>query len=106
MPRKITVERVGSAGMELLSDAEIDAGLAGLSGWRRQGDALVRVFDRGDFVGAVEFVNAITPLAEAANHHPDVAISWKDVTITLTTHSAGGVTQNDLALAAQIDGVI
>ncbi|MGH2907144.1 MAG: 4a-hydroxytetrahydrobiopterin dehydratase [Solirubrobacterales bacterium] len=89
--------------MGLLPDNEIAEGLVALPGWSRDGDAIVRVFDRGNFVGAVDFLNRITPIAEAANHHPDVAISWKDVTVTLTTHSAGGITGNDLALAAQID---
>ena len=68
-----------------------------------QGDALVRVFDRGDFVGAAKFLNAIVPIAEAANHHPDVQISWKDVTISLFTHSEGRVTEADFKLAHQID---
>lgn len=91
--------------MEVLNDTEIADGLAQLPEWAREGDAIVRVFDRGNFVGAVEFLNQITPIAESANHHPDVAISWKDVTVTLTTHSAGGITANDLALAGQIDDV-
>lgn len=79
------------------------------SGWEHVqtggGDKLVKEFDRGDFKGAVAFLNAILPVAEAANHHPDVEISWKTVTITLTTHSDGGVTEKDRALADQIDGL-
>jgi 4a-hydroxytetrahydrobiopterin dehydratase len=79
------------------------------SGWEHVqtggGDKLVKEFDRGDFKGAVAFLNAILPVAEAANHHPDVAISWKTVTITLSTHSEGGVTEKDRALADQIDGL-
>jgi len=79
------------------------------SGWEHVqtggGDKLVKEFDRGDFKGAVAFLNAILPVAEAANHHPDVEISWKTVTITLTTHSEGGVTEKDRALADQIDGL-
>jgi 4a-hydroxytetrahydrobiopterin dehydratase len=70
------------------------------------GDALVRVFDRGDFKGSVAFVNEILPLAEAANHHPDVEINWKDVTVTLSTHSEGGVTDKDFALAREIDALV
>lgn len=70
-----------------------------------QGDALVRSFDRGDFVGAVDFVNAITPAAESAGHHPDLQISWKDVTVTLFTHSEGRVTEKDFALAREIDAL-
>jgi len=91
--------------MALLSDEDISESLAGLPEWRREGDAIVRVFDRGDFVGAVEFLNSIVPVAEAANHHPDVAISWKDVTVTLSTHSEGGVTGADIELASEIDAL-
>lgn len=69
------------------------------------GGALVKQFDRRDFVGAVKFVDAIVPLAEAAAHHPDVAIRWKNVTITLTTHDEGGVTDRDVALAREIDAI-
>lgn len=70
------------------------------------GEKLVRQFDRGDFKGSVAFVNAILPLAEAANHHPDVEINWSTVTVTLTTHSEGGaVTGKDRALAAEIDAL-
>ncbi|MBI2690758.1 MAG: 4a-hydroxytetrahydrobiopterin dehydratase [Solirubrobacterales bacterium] len=79
------------------------------SGWEYVqtggGDKLVKEFDRGDFRGAVAFLNAILPVAEAAGHHPDVEISWKTVTITLSTHSEGGVTDKDRALADQIDGL-
>jgi 4a-hydroxytetrahydrobiopterin dehydratase len=87
---------------ELLSDDVVDAELSGLS-WSREGDELVKVVTRSDFVDAVRFVDAVVPLAEEANHHPDVAISWNKVTLRLTTHDAGGLTQLDLDLAAQID---
>lgn len=68
------------------------------------GEKLFKQFDRGDFKGSVAFLNEILPLAEAANHHPDIEISWATVSVTLTTHSEGGaVTEKDHALAAQID---
>jgi 4a-hydroxytetrahydrobiopterin dehydratase len=60
---------------------------------------------RQDFAGALAFVNAVGELAEARNHHPDIAISWNKVTLTLSTHSAGGLTQADLDLAAAIDAI-
>lgn len=91
--------------MGTLEDAVVATELDDLVGWQRVGDAIQRVFDRGDFVGAVEFVNAIVPMAEAANHHPDIAISWKDVTVTLSTHSEGGLTAKDFSLAREIDGL-
>lgn len=91
--------------MAVLDDAVVATRLDDLAQWRREGDAIVRVFDCGDFVGAVEFVNKLVPVAEAANHHPDVAISWKNVTVTLSTHSEGGLTEKDFALANEIDSL-
>jgi 4a-hydroxytetrahydrobiopterin dehydratase len=91
--------------MARLSDEEIDGRLEGLDGWERHGDAIRKSYDRGDFKGSVGFVNALTPVAEEMNHHPDVAISWKDVEVTITTHSEGGLTENDFELARRIDEV-
>lgn len=88
--------------MDRLDDDAVRAGLGGLS-WERHGDALVKVVTKGDFAQAMAFVNAVAELAEAANHHPDIAISWNKVTLTLSTHDAGGITQKDLDLARQID---
>ena len=90
--------------MAVLSDQDVQARLDGLEGWERDGDAIVRQFEFKDFVGSVDFVNRITPLAEAMNHHPDLAISWNKVTVTLSTHSEGGLTENDFELASKIDG--
>lgn len=84
---------------------DVDAALAGLD-WERQGDVLVKVVRRDDFVGALAVVNAVGELAEAADHHPDIDIRWNTVTLRLTTHSAGGLTAKDLALAAEIDGLL
>jgi 4a-hydroxytetrahydrobiopterin dehydratase len=89
---------------ERLSDSDVAEGLAGLA-WSRQGDELVKVVKRKDFVEAIKFVNELADLAEAANHHPDIAISWNTVTLRLSTHDAGGLTQLDLDLAAQIDSL-
>jgi 4a-hydroxytetrahydrobiopterin dehydratase len=81
--------------------------LAELSGWRVE-DAddhaqLVKRFRFPDFVSAVGFVNQITPLAEAEQHHPDLLVSWGQVRVQLWTHTAGGLTENDFVLAAKID---
>jgi 4a-hydroxytetrahydrobiopterin dehydratase len=75
------------------------------SPWSREGDELVLVVRRADFAGALSFVNAVGSLAEAADHHPDIDIRWNTVTLRLSTHSAGGLTEKDLALAAQIEGL-
>jgi 4a-hydroxytetrahydrobiopterin dehydratase len=91
--------------MALLSDSEIEKRLAGLAGWERRGEAIARQFDRGDFVGSVEFVDSLVEPAEEMNHHPDLEISWSKVTVTLSTHSEGGLTENDFELAAKIDAL-
>jgi 4a-hydroxytetrahydrobiopterin dehydratase len=88
-----------------LSDSEIDARLSEHPGWSRVGAAIQKSFKRGDFVGSVNFVNALTKPAEEMNHHPDLAISWDEVTVTLSTHSDGGVTASDFELAAKIDAL-
>lgn len=91
--------------MALLSESEIEQKLAGLPGWERRGDAIAKQFDRGNFVGSVEFVASLVAPAEAMNHHPDLEISWATVTVTLSTHSEGGLTGNDFELAATIDAL-
>jgi 4a-hydroxytetrahydrobiopterin dehydratase len=91
--------------MARLSDEEITQRLGDVDGWERDGDAIVKRFDRGDFKGSVAFVNALTPQAEEMNHHPDLEISWSKVTVRITTHSEGGLTASDFELAARIDGV-
>jgi 4a-hydroxytetrahydrobiopterin dehydratase len=91
--------------MARLSDAEIDERLGGLEGWERSGEAIVKQFDNGDFKGSVDFVSRLTPEAEDMNHHPDLEISWKTVTVTISTHSEGGLTENDFELARRIDAL-
>ena len=89
--------------MALLGSDEIEAMLADLDGWERRGDAIVKSFERGDFVGSVRFVDSLVEPAEAMGHHPDVAISWATVTVTISTHSEGGLTAADFELAAKIE---
>ena len=91
--------------MALLSDAEIEERLAGLSGWTRAGDAIEKSFKREDFVGSVRFVSSLVEPAEAMSHHPDLEISWDTVTVTLSSHSEGGLTAADFELAAKIDAL-
>jgi 4a-hydroxytetrahydrobiopterin dehydratase len=90
---------------ELLTDEEIEAKLGELDGWSREGGAITKSFDEGDFVGSVEFVRRITGPAEEMGHHPDLSISWSEVKITITSHSAGGLTANDFELADRIDAL-
>jgi 4a-hydroxytetrahydrobiopterin dehydratase len=89
--------------MALLTDEQISERLAALDGWRREGDAIAKSFDRGDFVGSVEFVRSLVEPAEGIGHHPDLAISWATVEVTITSHSEGGLTANDFELASKVD---
>ena len=88
-----------------MSDDEVKDQLAQLGGWEREGDALAREFEFANFVGSVDFVNRLTPVAEEMNHHPDLSISWNKVRVSLSTHSEGGITENDFKLAAKIDSL-
>ncbi len=88
---------------DLLTDAEVDERLAKLDGWAREGDTITRSFDNGDFMGSVEFVRRIAAPAEEMGHHPDLAISWNEVRVSITSHSAGGLTASDFELAGRID---
>jgi 4a-hydroxytetrahydrobiopterin dehydratase len=91
--------------MALLGDNEIEAKLAELDGWERRGDAIAKAFDRGDFVGSVRFVDSLVAPAEEMGHHPDLEISWSTVTVTISTHSEGGLTAADFELATKIDAL-
>ena len=90
---------------DLLSDDEIQSRLSELEGWEREGDAITKTFERGDFVGSVEFVKALVAPAEGMNHHPDLEISWDKVTVSITNHAAGGLTAADFELAGKIDAL-
>ena len=89
--------------MALLDEGEVRRGLEG-SPWRREGDAIVRDRAFADFAEALAFVNRVAEAAEAANHHPDILLhGWRHVRLTLSTHSAGGLTDADLRLAAELE---
>jgi len=91
--------------MALLSQAEVESRLAELQGWSRSGEAIEKQFKRDDFAGSVAFVSSLVEPAEGINHHPDLAISWDTVTVTISTHSEGGLTAADFELAAKIDAL-
>ena len=94
-----------SVGVDLLSDQEITAALTGLPGWARSGDSITTTVEHADFRAAILYTGAVAYLAEAANHHPDILIQWNKVTLTLSTHSAGGLTGADMALAQRINAL-
>lgn len=89
----------------LLTDHEITLKLQQLKQWSLSGKEIRKTFDLKDFVHAMGFVNSVALLAEKANHHPDIDIRWNRVTLSLSTHSAGGLTQKDFDLAGAIDAI-
>ena len=89
-----------------LSNADIKKKLTRLKGWQHKGNAITKEFTLAGFTGAAKFIARIAPIANAMDHHPDVQLyRYKRVKIILTTHSAGGITQNDFDLAAKIDAL-
>jgi 4a-hydroxytetrahydrobiopterin dehydratase len=91
--------------MDLLSDDEIAERLTALEGWERDGDAIAKTFENRDFVGSVEFVRRLVEPAEDMGHHPDLEVSWDKVTVSITNHAAGGLTEADFELAGRIDAL-
>jgi 4a-hydroxytetrahydrobiopterin dehydratase len=92
--------------MAVLSDEQVDAALPELAGWERAEGLLRRKVKFPTFLAGIDAVGRVAERAEAADHHPDIDIRWRTVTFMLVTHSAGGITENDLAMARQINEVI
>jgi 4a-hydroxytetrahydrobiopterin dehydratase len=90
---------------QLLTNDEISSRLEGLP-WRREGEQIVRDLKFSDFRGAIGFVDRVADAAEEANHHPDILIhGWNKVRLSITNHSAGGLTNADFELAGRIDTI-
>lgn len=89
--------------MALLSDDQISAALTDLPGWTRESDSLRRAVTFGSFLDGIDAVRRIAEHAESVDHHPDIDIRWRTVTFVLSTHSEGGITEKDVALARAID---
>lgn len=87
----------------LLSDNEIATGLRELPDWTRTGTSISRTVEAPSFLAGIDLVRRVADSAERVDHHPDIDIRWRRVTFTLSTHSEGGLTRKDLALAGQID---
>lgn len=90
--------------MSKLGEMDIDRLLKALPEWGRVGESIQRTFKLANFVEAMQFVNRVAQQAEVMQHHPDILIRWNLVTLTLTTHDAGGLTQKDFDLAKICDG--
>jgi 4a-hydroxytetrahydrobiopterin dehydratase len=89
--------------MKKLTVIQIKSALAKVPDWKKSGATISRTFQFKDFPKAVKFVNAVAKIAEQAWHHPDIDIRWNKVTLTLTTHDAGGLTAKDFALAKKFN---
>ena len=89
-----------------LSEPEITAALASIPGWSFSGKAIERTYKFSDFVAALAFVNQVAAAAEQANHHPDIAIHYNQVTLSLWSHDSAGVTKRDLKMAATINAIL
>ena len=94
-----------TTGQVKLAEPQIILALAALPDWKRNGDVIARTFEFKDFSAAMDFTNAVAALAEQAQHHPDIDVRWNKVTLALTTHNAGGLTEKDFALARQCDAL-
>lgn len=90
----------------LLSEADVAHELASVPEWRREGAEIVRTLSFPSYMAGINFVNEAARVAEEANHHPDIHIGWRKVTLRLSTHSKGGLTGLDFALARRIDRVV
>lgn len=86
-----------------MSKEEAQALLERVGGWKLKENRIQKIYTFKDFKESMEFVNRVADLAEEEGHHPDIAISWNKVTLTLTTHAIGGLSQNDFILAAKIN---
>jgi len=88
---------------ERLSDIAIQRELGKLPGWSRRGDVITKTYQFPDFMTGIDFVVAIAKAADAADHHPDIDIRYTKIVCSLSTHSAGGITQKDLDMAAEVE---
>jgi 4a-hydroxytetrahydrobiopterin dehydratase len=89
--------------LPMMNNEKIQAGLVAVPKWKCDGQIISRTYEFEDFVAAMKFVNAVAALAEQAQHHPDIDVRWNKVTLGLTTHDAGGLTEKDFALAHECD---
>ena len=91
--------------MKTLTAAQIKTSLASVADWKKKGASITRTFQFKDFPAAIKFVDALAKIAEREWHHPDIDIRWNKVTLTLSTHDAGGLTGKDFSLAKKFDAL-
>lgn len=97
---------IAGCSMALLNEKKIAAKLASVKGWKQKNNEIYRTFTFKDFVRAMGFVQSVAIIAEKEDHHPDIDIRWNKVTLVLSTHSEGGITEKDFSLAVLINSLI
>jgi 4a-hydroxytetrahydrobiopterin dehydratase len=102
---RLSIEKFASPPVLKVDEAKAILALSALPQWQRTGEIISRTFEFKDFPAAMKFVNNVAELAELAQHHPDIDVRWNKVTLALTTHDAGGLTEKDFALAKQLDAL-
>ena len=91
---------------DLLEDEDLSAGVKKCPEWESEKKAITRTFEFEEFMDGIDFVNSVADIAEEAQHHPDIRINYTKVTLKLTTHDAGGVTEADVELAQRVDNLV
>ena len=91
--------------MAVLSSREVEDKIKDLEGWEVSGNEIRKVYEMKNFIDSIGFVNKVAILAEKADHHPDILIKYSKVSISLSTHSEGGITEKDFNLASQVDEI-
>ena len=91
--------------MKKLSQRQVDSRLVKLPQWSQNGDAIQRTFQFENFVGRMRFFNSVAEAAERVQHHPDILVRWNKVTLTLSTHDVGGISEKDMTFAANADQI-
>ena len=94
------------AGAPRLSDTEVSAALAALPGWMRSSDRIEKTFRFADYYRTIAFVNAVASIAHREDHHPDLEVHYDRCVVAWSTHSAAGITQNDLICAAKVEALV
>ncbi|MEM7699173.1 MAG: 4a-hydroxytetrahydrobiopterin dehydratase [Verrucomicrobiota bacterium] len=91
---------------DLIEETEIESLMKKIPEWDREDKELVRIFEFDEFMEGIDFVNGVADIAEESNHHPDIDIRWCTITMRLTTHDEGGLTELDFEMAGKIDTLV
>lgn len=106
MAKKTGTTQMATPGVGRLTEGQLKDAMLSRPEWAETGGSIQRTFQLKDFVDAMRFVNRVAEAAEAMNHHPDILVRYNKVTMTLSTHDAGGITSKDFDLAAKMDAMV